>query len=125
MLFYNPPNIKIDKIVLSELGKKLADEAILEGIPDPHKVSNVSELEQAIFAHCYSKYQRKNPYTAELNHNYPVSLLLGLITKLKDDPDKLTDAGLSVKEISIYGIWKDNNVDDLFKQSNHLEANMV
>ena len=115
LLFYNPPNIKVDKIVLSELGKKLAAEVILEGIPDPHKVSNVSELEQAIFAHCYSKYQRKNPYTAELNHNYPVSLLLGLITKLKDDPDKLTDAGLSVKEISIYGIWKDNNVDDLFK----------
>lgn len=115
LVFYQPPNVSEDKIIISDLGKKLANEATLEGIPDPHTVSNVSEIEQAIFAHCYSKYQRKNPYTAELNHNCPVGLLLKLITKLKEDPDKLTDAGLSVKEISIYAIWKDNNSEDLFK----------
>lgn len=116
LVYYSPPNVSKEKIIISQLGKKLLKEAKLENIPDPQDISPVGEIEQSIFAHCFAKYQRKNPYTAELNHNNPVSLLLRVIKLLKEDNECLTDAGISVKELPIFGIWRDNDANNLFEE---------
>ena len=115
LVYYSPPNILEQEIKITELGNKLLNEAKLENIPDPQNVNDVSEIEQSIFAHCFTKYQRKNPFTAELNHNNPLSLLIRVIKLLNEDPNTLTDAGLSVKEIPIFCIWRNNDEVSLFE----------
>ncbi|MDA9713840.1 AlwI family type II restriction endonuclease [Alphaproteobacteria bacterium] len=116
LVYYSPPNINKEKLNITHLGKKLLNEASLENIPEPHEVSAVGEIEQSIFAHCFAKYQRKNPFTAELNHNKPVSLLLRVIKLLKEDPNTLSHAGISAKELQFLLIWKDNNAESLFNE---------
>ena len=59
LVYYSPPNISEQEIKITELGDKLLNEAKLENIPDPQNVNDISEIEQSIFAHCFTKYQRK------------------------------------------------------------------
>ena len=113
--FFTPPNIKQSKIIISELGNKLIEGVTFKNIPNQWQDDEPNDKEQAIFSHCLAKYQRKNPFTAELNINYPLSLLLRTIKRLNNDPDLKTKAGISRQELPIYLIWKDNDDEALFK----------
>jgi hypothetical protein len=95
-----------EKIEFSEAGKVLIDE-------------NRPEMEQQIFMNAFVKYQRNNPFRRVLNDNIPLILLLEVIKKLKTDP-KTSDAGLTIKEIPLILIWKNNNAEALYRAIKNL-----
>jgi hypothetical protein len=116
-IYFTPPNILEDDIKISELGKLLISCAKLDNIPAPWEEDiGISDLEKSVFANSLAKYQRKNPFTAELNNNYPLSLLIRTINLLNEDRKKhnLDPVGISRKEIPIISVWKNNDEVELF-----------
>lgn len=89
---YNSP------IVISEAGLNLSmsDE------------QDKRHLEQQVFMNAFVKYHRKNPYRRIKNTNKPLILLLNVLNRLKEVYG-VDNAGISVKEIPLIIVWKDND----------------
>ncbi len=75
----------------------------------------------AVFLNALSKYEARNPYKKNLNHNNPFKLLLSLLKRLKNA--HLTP--LSVKEIPILLYLKDDNANDLYDYIIHLRQEIA
>ena len=124
-VYFSPPNLSVKKIELSELGRLLIGCAKLENKPAPWKDEiGISDLEKSVFAHALAKYQRKNPFTAELNQNFPLSLLIRTIKLLNEERvnNKQDPVGISKKEIPLIGVWKNNNANELFNKIQEIRS---
>jgi hypothetical protein len=69
-------------------------------------------LEQQVFLNAFAKYNRINPFRRILNSNKPLILLLEIIKNLRDHYGAEV-AGISIKEIPLLIVWKDNNAEEL------------
>ena len=76
---------------------------------------NNPKVEQQVFLHALSKYQRNNPFVRVLNENVPLILLLEVITKLNSDK-KFNGAGISILELPLVIFWKDNDSEKLYQR---------
>jgi len=87
-------------IKLTKLGELLLDE-------------NKNFSLQLSFLNGIANYQRNNIFEKVLNKNKPFILLLKLLKKFYDEDEN--SPGLSRKELAIFTVWKDDNVDDLYE----------
>ncbi|EJB98327.1 alwI restriction endonuclease family protein [Helicobacter pylori Hp P-1] len=111
---------KYEKILISDSAKMLIL-AHYDKENDAFKESVDESVVGAIFLNALSKYEARNPYKKNLNHNNPFKLLLSLLKRLKNA--NLTP--LSVKEIPILLCWKDDNANGLYDYIIHLRQEIV
>ncbi len=111
---------KYEKILISDSARMLIL-AYYDKENDIFKESVDESVVGAIFLNALSKYEARNPYKKNLNHNNPFKLLLSLLKRLKNA--NLTP--LSVKEIPILLCWKDDNANGLYDYIIHLRKEIV
>ncbi len=111
---------KDEKILISDSAKMLIL-AYYDKENDTFKESVDESVVGAVFLNALSKYEARNPYKKNLNHNTPFKLLLSLLKRLKNA--HLTP--LSVKEIPILLCWKDDNANELYDYIIHLRQEIV
>jgi hypothetical protein len=104
-----------EPIEFSTLGLNLANSVSIKIQDDIIIYSeNNPKIEQQVFLHALSKYQRNNPFVRVLNENVPLILLLEVISKLNLD-EKYNGAGISILELPLIIFWKDNNSESLYQ----------
>lgn len=114
-LYYARPGVNDElaqKIKISPLGKRLlqCDENINVDI-------DTSELETNIFAHSLTKYHGNNPFIKRKNANIPLILLAQVINLLNSDIElEGKGVGISLKELALLLVWKDNDADALYRE---------
>ena len=122
LLWWEKPELN-KPLLISKIGKNLAECVPESTLNKPHPwkfEEDTSPKEQAIFCSLLSKYQRKNPFTAELNHNCPLSLLLRVIKLINEHYENSN--GLSFKEIPFLLVWKNNNAEEIFDRIKTLRS---
>ncbi len=111
---------KYEKILISDNAKMLIL-AYYNKKNDAFKESVDGSVVGTIFLNTLSKYEARNSYKKNLNHNNPLKLLLSLLKRLKNS--NLTP--LSVKEIPILLCWKDDNANGLYDYIIYLRQEIV
>lgn len=121
-VWFSEPEFSKEKIIITNLGKKLAECCSLNDLPEPWSDEPVSEQEQSIFLHALTKYQVNNPFKRVLNEVNPLSLLLKTIKLLNEDK-KISSAGISKKELAILVFWRNNDATSLYNKIKDLRTN--
>ncbi len=111
---------KDEKILISDSAKMLIL-AYYDKENDTFKESVDESVVGAVFLNALSKYEARNPYKKNLNHNTHFKLLLSLLKRLKNA--HLTP--LSVKEIPILLCWRNDNANELYDYIIHLRQEIV
>ncbi len=111
---------KDEKILISDSAKMLIL-AYYDKENDTFKESVDESVVGAVFLNALPKYEARNPYKKNLNHNTPFKLLLSLLKRFKNA--HLTP--LSVKEIPILLCWRNDNANELYDYIIHLRQEIA